>query len=50
MQIILSSNWSNFSAGKKPRDGKHAHMLMHSSDIMMRGLKKLLPPAVATKE
>jgi hypothetical protein len=50
MQIILSPNWPNFSASKKPSDGKHAHVLMHGCDIMMRRLKKLLPPAVATKE
>ena len=50
MQKILSPNWSNFSSRKKPGDGKHAHVLMHCGDIMMRRLKKLLPPAVATKE
>jgi hypothetical protein len=50
MQIILSPNWPNFSACKKPGDGKHAHVLMHSCDIMMRRLKKLLPTTVATKE
>jgi hypothetical protein len=50
MQKILSPNWPNFSAGKNPGDRKHAQVLMHSGDIMMRRLKKLLATTVTAKE